>query len=238
MYSEPTCRFYIAQLVLVLEYLHNVDVIYRDLKPENLLLDQQGYLKVWFRDCSDGPSTRVLVSMESLNKLDWIEYLQYVDVIYKDIIIYCFNNLLDDRTAARIISAIGMILSSVCLSVCLWHCALWHPGCSVYVDCTIVYLEGTSYSLLQTSDTFAQHTTRSEPPKFPRLKWPWADGLEYSRRGIISAVFCAAIPCVVLSTIGALKDSCSSCDFATTTAMTTIMIVRILVAFVFKSWSI
>lgn len=47
--SESSSRFYIAQLVLVLEYLHNVDVLYRDLKPENLLVDSDGYLKVVMR---------------------------------------------------------------------------------------------------------------------------------------------------------------------------------------------
>lgn len=47
-YSEETSRFYISQLVLVLEYLHNVEVLYRDLKPENLLVDSEGYIKVQF----------------------------------------------------------------------------------------------------------------------------------------------------------------------------------------------
>ena len=39
-------RFYGAQVTLVLEYLHSKDIVYRDLKPENCILDTDGYLKL------------------------------------------------------------------------------------------------------------------------------------------------------------------------------------------------
>ena len=51
-FSEQVTRFYAAQVVLALEYLHSLDVIHRNLKPENLLLDSKGYLKITGFGCA------------------------------------------------------------------------------------------------------------------------------------------------------------------------------------------
>merc|ERR1719445_2389822 len=46
LFDDDTSRFYAGSVVLAFEYMHSKNIVYRDLKPENLLLDEYGYLKV------------------------------------------------------------------------------------------------------------------------------------------------------------------------------------------------
>ncbi|KAI3760288.1 hypothetical protein L1987_50681 [Smallanthus sonchifolius] len=44
MFSDGVIRFYAAELVIALEYLHGLGIVYRDLKPDNIMIQENGHL--------------------------------------------------------------------------------------------------------------------------------------------------------------------------------------------------
>ncbi|KAK3300506.1 kinase-like domain-containing protein [Chaetomium fimeti] len=72
MFSEETAAFYMAEMVLALTHLHaNLGVVYRDLKPENCLLDAQGHLLL-----TDFGLSKVAVDSDACNSmLGTVEYM-------------------------------------------------------------------------------------------------------------------------------------------------------------------
>lgn len=54
-FSIERIRFYAAQILLALKYLHSLEIVYRDIKPENILVCSTGYIKLTdFGMCKQG----------------------------------------------------------------------------------------------------------------------------------------------------------------------------------------
>jgi len=80
-FSEEWTRFYIAETILAIESIHKLNYIHRDIKPDNLLIDKTGHIKLTdFGLCTGFQTNR----LKSLNKLkSQPKELQNSDTQYK-----------------------------------------------------------------------------------------------------------------------------------------------------------
>merc|ERR1712166_665293 len=46
MLAESHCQFYTANVICALRHMHEIDIVYSDLKPENLVFERNGFLKI------------------------------------------------------------------------------------------------------------------------------------------------------------------------------------------------
>lgn len=65
-FDEAAVRFYASEVVIALEYLHMLGIVYRDLKPENVLVRSDGHIMLTDFDlslkCDDSASNAQIIS--------------------------------------------------------------------------------------------------------------------------------------------------------------------------------
>lgn len=66
--EPPQARFYMGCLVLTLQYLHQHHIIYRDLKPDNVMVDTTGYIKLIDMGTAKFMGVRTLFNNDSPNQ--------------------------------------------------------------------------------------------------------------------------------------------------------------------------
>ncbi|KAL5574852.1 hypothetical protein UlMin_016551 [Ulmus minor] len=68
-FPEQAVKFYVAEVLLALEYLHMLGIVYRDLKPENVLVREDGHIMLSDFDlslrCTVSPTLVKTATMES-----------------------------------------------------------------------------------------------------------------------------------------------------------------------------
>jgi len=83
--DEVIAKFYLAEVVLALEYLHKQNIVHRDLKPDNILLDANGHIKLTdFGLSESGLTQRQKELQESSPLLDKArQYQEQINKLFK-----------------------------------------------------------------------------------------------------------------------------------------------------------
>ena len=77
VFTEEASQFYLAEIVLALDAIHKLGYIHRDVKPDNMLIDSRGHIKLAdFGTCVRVNEVSSLVS-------DWSAVCRLIPRLYK-----------------------------------------------------------------------------------------------------------------------------------------------------------
>lgn len=77
--TEDEARFYISEAILAVEFTHKLNYIHRDLKPDNLLIDANGHLKL----TDFGLSKHFDMTMDMINPMNADDEASYRQTLEK-----------------------------------------------------------------------------------------------------------------------------------------------------------
>lgn len=83
-------RFYGAQIAMALDFLHNVGVVHRDLKLENVLLDRDGYIRL--ADFGAAEKLTGRGSREMIGTMDYMAPEMVASYVYFESVSFRFGN--------------------------------------------------------------------------------------------------------------------------------------------------
>ena len=81
--TEDETRFYIAQILLAIESVHKMNYIHRDLKPDNILLDRHGHVKLSDFGLCKHSDIKESNPLEYVYKEEVLTNLQHIKQSYK-----------------------------------------------------------------------------------------------------------------------------------------------------------
>lgn len=80
-FDECVAKFYISELILAVEYLHSLGIVHKDLKPENMLLDSKGHLKLTDFGLSDITMETYKLKQKEINSVLEKKYIALNKII-------------------------------------------------------------------------------------------------------------------------------------------------------------